>query len=48
MKTSVIDEISRYLDLDRETLLARGLKTLLQKKKRRRVILLERLQILLI
>jgi translation initiation factor RLI1 len=46
MKTTVIDEISRYLDLDRETLLARGLKTLLQKRKR--AILLERLQILLI
>lgn len=44
METTIIDEISRYLNLDREALLKRGLKTLLN--ERRRAILLERLQIL--
>jgi len=44
MKSALINEIARFLKLDREALLEEGLKTLLQEKKR--AVALERLQIL--
>jgi len=44
MKTTVIDDIARFLGLDHESLVEKGVETLLI--ERRRAILLERLQIL--
>jgi len=42
MRTKLLEAISRYVDLDQETLIRRGVEALLQEK--RRAILIERLQ----
>jgi len=44
MKTTVIDDIARFLGLDRDSLLEKGVETLLL--ERRRQVLLEKLQLL--
>ena len=44
MKTEVIDEISRYMELDREALLKQGIEAFLRDRKRR--LMLDRHQIL--
>jgi hypothetical protein len=44
MKTTVIDDIARFLGLDRDALVRQGVETLLL--ERRRSVLLEKLQIL--
>ncbi|MGY4706875.1 hypothetical protein ACVNPS_03850 [Candidatus Bipolaricaulota sp. J31] len=44
MKTAVIDDIARFLGLDRDSLLEKGVETLLI--ERRRKVLLEKLQLL--
>ncbi|MDI9391616.1 MAG: hypothetical protein QM402_09870 [Synergistota bacterium] len=44
METAVIDDIARFLDLDRDSLLEKGVETLLLERRRR--VLLEKLQLL--
>jgi len=44
MRSSTIDEISRYINLDKETLITKGIQSLLKEKKR--AIMLERLKLL--
>ena len=44
MKTTLVDQISRDLNLDRRTLLSQGVRSFL--KDRRRAVLLERLELL--
>ena len=44
MRSSTIDEIGRYTNLDKETLIAKGIQSLLREKKR--AIMLERLKLL--
>jgi len=44
MKTTVIDDIARFLGLDRDSLLEKGVETLLLERRRR--VLLEKLQLL--
>lgn len=44
MKSEVIDEISQYVEMDRESLLERGVEALLRERKRN--LMLERHQIL--
>lgn len=44
MRSSTIDEISRYINLDKETLITKGIQSLL--KEKRRAVMLERLELL--
>lgn len=44
VRSSTIDEISRYISLDKETLITKGIQSFLREKKR--LIMLERLKLL--